>query len=375
MITGLESQHQDVVRTVARTGVRGLLPFDQTRTRGIEARLGNATCRLDRLVVVGEPHADHLTVLWSSMKSDPSLCDDPERAFRSEEETIGIRSRARDRKAAGFDIPSGRDDPHAFDVIVDLRIDGREMSCGACRDPPAKRGEFPGLKEEAQRQTAGLELSLEMGAQHAGLNARRLRGAIDLHNLVEVLHVDRDGAAIAIVLRRIDAADHACAAAVRNGRKALVLAPAKQLDDVPFGTGIGHRIRGIPELAAHGVGHIDGRCAVRVIEAVVFVRRADGFEGSRRLDARGTQIDGVLGWKRHGREIGDPEQACPSFLELRDLLQRNFVALIAPPVKLPAALLNSIVHLTLLISIVDLESPPHPRYRKLDVMTTIARRR
>jgi hypothetical protein len=52
MISGFKSEDQDVVCAVARARVGSLFPFDETRIGRVQAGLGDATRRFDRLVLV-----------------------------------------------------------------------------------------------------------------------------------------------------------------------------------------------------------------------------------------------------------------------------------------------------------------------------------
>src|SRR5580698_3450642 len=51
------------------------------------------------------------------------------------------------------------------------------------------------------------------------------------------------------------------------------------------------------------VSHIDSRRSVGMIEPVVFVCRAGGFERSRHLNSGRAQIYRIFRWKRNGREV------------------------------------------------------------------------
>ena len=67
-----------------------------------------------------------------------------------------------------------------------MRVERREMTARARRDPSAERRELERLREMADRQPVRLELRVERGAVHTGLDSRGARDLVDFENLVEM---------------------------------------------------------------------------------------------------------------------------------------------------------------------------------------------
>jgi TolB-like protein/class 3 adenylate cyclase len=92
------------------------------------------------------------------------------------------------------------------------------------------------------------------------------------------------------------------------------------------------------------VSHIDSRRSVGMIEPVVFVCRAGGFERSRHLNSGRAQIYRIFRWKRNGREVAYAYEARPGLFKFGGLLRRDLITLVAPTVKLPPTFLSCAVH-------------------------------
>ena len=101
-----------------------------------------------------------------------------------------------------------------------MRVERREVAAGAGRDPAAERRELERLREVAQRQPVLAELLLEPRAGRAGLDARRARDRVDLEHAVERAAGRSTTAPRSRPRPRLDAADDARAAAVRDRRRA-----------------------------------------------------------------------------------------------------------------------------------------------------------
>jgi len=69
--------------------------------------------------------------------------------------------------------------------------------------------------------------------------------------------------------RRVNAADYAGSAAIRDRREADVFTPPVQTDDVIFGSGIGNDIRRVIEFSADRPCDIHRRRPVRVIQPIM----------------------------------------------------------------------------------------------------------
>src|SRR5581483_9863355 len=108
----------------------------------------------------------------------------------------------------------------------------REVPAGTGRDPAAERADLERLREVPQRQSVRPELVLERRPEHAGLDARRPRRAIDLEDAIEPAEVDAEDAPTARVGRRLHAAHDARPAAVRDRDQVALAAPVEEPDDV-----------------------------------------------------------------------------------------------------------------------------------------------
>ena len=97
---------------------------------------------------------------------------------------------------------------------------GREVAGGAGGDPAAERRELERLREEAQRQPVLAELLLEPRPGRARLDPRRARDVVDLEHAVQPRQVDGRPRPRGRPAHRVDAADHARAAAVGRARRA-----------------------------------------------------------------------------------------------------------------------------------------------------------
>src|SRR5262249_21231724 len=148
------------------------------------------------------------------LQSHPRLRDDAENAFRADEEPVRARSRARPGQAPCRDAALRRHDDDAFDEIVDMGQERREMPAGTGRDPAAQRRVLEALREVAERQAMRLELRLERRAENSGLDARSARGAVDLDDAPQAAEIDAERGLVARTIEtRLDAADDARAAA------------------------------------------------------------------------------------------------------------------------------------------------------------------
>src|SRR5437588_487023 len=83
-------------------------------------------------------------------------------------------------------------------------VQRREVSARARGDPAAEGRELERLREVPQRQTVLGELLLEVRADRARLDPRRLRDGVDLEHAVERLKVDRDRTGVLLAEPRLD---------------------------------------------------------------------------------------------------------------------------------------------------------------------------
>src|SRR5262249_46022215 len=149
------------------------------------------------------------------LQTHPRLRDDTENSFRAEHHAVGARACAGAWQAAAFDHASRRDGAQRFNQIVDMRIERREMTAGARRNPAAERRIFEALREMAQRKLVRAKLRFERRAVCAALDQRGARGLVDLLHLIHLAQVDRDRALVTVALR-LDAATYARPTAERR---------------------------------------------------------------------------------------------------------------------------------------------------------------
>ena len=177
--------------------------------------------------------------------------------------------------------------PHRLDQVVDVRVEGGEVAAGAGRDPAAERRELKRLREVAQRESVGAELLLEPRAGGAGLDPRRQRHRVDLEHAVERLQVDGHHARMVPAAGRLDAADHARAAAERDHRRARRQRPFEHGLDLGLVARMGDHVRRMVEPPPERPHDVRVGAAVGVQRPLVVVDGADLLEraGGRRRGA------------------------------------------------------------------------------------------
>ena len=180
----------------------------------------------------------------------------------------------------------------------------------------------------------GFELRLEFLAEHAALNARRLRHRIHLEHAVETAQVDADDP---VGLRRLDAAHDAGAAAVGNGDRADFVAPGKRVAHLLLAARECDRVGRIGAGACKHARHVDEHLAVAVLEPVEVLGRDDVLERGRHVQARRAQADFLC--TRRGRHIEgfDAEARRQGLFEQPDLLGGGALVGIAPAVEFSSA--------------------------------------
>jgi hypothetical protein len=135
------------------------------------------------------------------------------------------------------------------------------------------------------------ELILEMRPQRAGLDSRRVRGAVDLEHTVETAKVDRHRPRISAADPRLDPTHHAGAPAERNHGEPLLGAPVEHLLDLALVPRMGDQVRWVLDPAAKAPHHVAVRFAERVGDALVGIGSKDAGERRRRVDPRRRQLD------------------------------------------------------------------------------------
>ena len=216
MVARLESQHHDRDGAVAGAGVVGLPRVEDPAVRGIETGLRDRADGLRRREEACEFDAAARAKTRLRLQPHPGLRDDPENAFGADEHPVRARPRARSGQASRLDHAVRRHDAQAFDEIVDMGIEAREMAAGPRRDPAAERRIFEALRKVAQRQAVRLQLGFERRPERAALDPGRARDRVDLQHLAEMAQIDGDGRLVAPVPAMLDAAADARSAAERR---------------------------------------------------------------------------------------------------------------------------------------------------------------
>src|ERR1039457_2438574 len=221
-----------------------------------------------------------------------------------------------------------------------MRVQRREMAARPRRDPSAECRKFKRLRKMTNRKSVRLQLRVERGTIHPGLNSCGARDPVHFHDLVQMHQIDRDRAAITVALGWFDSADHARAAAVWNRCNLRAVAPfehrsqffliARKRNDVD-------RIRIVtpkrpPEIARS--------LAVGVAGAIVDAGRADRFERRRWFHARRAQIQLAFLWRR--RELDRPQAKSlgDSLGHMLLLFGSRPLILVAPSPELSPAILR-----------------------------------
>ncbi len=268
MIGRFESEHQHRRAAVADAGEDRLERIEQPAVARVESRLRERPDAGDGGEIVGELHGCRGAKAWRSLQPHPRFGDDAERAFRSEDQPVGRRARARTRQAASLHDARGRHHARGLDEVVDVRVLRGVVAARARGDPAAERRELETLREMSQGQPMRLELRFEFGPERAGLDARRTADGIDVEHLIEPFEVERHRACVAFAEPCIDAAAHAAAATVRNHRDVLRLRPVEDVDDRLLVLGIDDPVRQRRRLAQPHARAVGVTLAGAVIQAI-----------------------------------------------------------------------------------------------------------
>ena len=172
-----------------------------------------------------------------------------------------------------------------------MRVERGEVPAGAGGDPATQGGELERLREVAQRQPVLAELVLERGPLGTGLDARRPRDVIHLEHPVEATQVDRHHPGVGVAHPRLDPADHARPAPIRDRRQPLLGAPREHHLDLALVAGMGDQVRRVLDPAPESAHDVAVGPAERVRDALVGVGAEQMGERPWRLDARRRQFD------------------------------------------------------------------------------------
>jgi hypothetical protein len=108
------------------------------------------------------------------------LGDDAQNAFRAYQQPVWARPGARAREPPCLDDAFWSDDAERFNEIVDVGVEGGEMTAGAGCDPAAERRTLETLREVTKREPMRLELGFQRRPESTGLNAGGARGLVNL---------------------------------------------------------------------------------------------------------------------------------------------------------------------------------------------------
>ncbi len=122
--------------------------------------------------------------------------NDAERSLRPDEQLGEIRSDRGRRRAAGRDDAAvGEHDLEADDHVLDLAVAGGVLAGAAAGHPATDRGDVEALGEVADRQAVvRVELPLEVGPEHAGLDLDDAGGLVDVADPVEPGEIEHHAA-------------------------------------------------------------------------------------------------------------------------------------------------------------------------------------
>ena len=178
-----------------------------------------------------------------------------------------------------------------------------------------------------QRVTARPQEFFEIRSVDARLNSRRARYVVDFEHLVQTIEIDRHRGVAR--LRHIDAPHDRCAAARWNDDVTVAIAPRERCFEFRFRArmcdGIGRRRK----ITAQCLQQFERMPAVRVHDALVFIRGDPRLQLARNLDARRAQLD--VGKRRDRRRFDASRYALrPARRELAAIGVTRFIALETP---------------------------------------------
>ena len=273
----------------------------------------------------------------AGLEPDPRLGDHAEDPLGADQHAVGARAGARAGQPAALPGPARGDRAHGLDQVVDVRVERREVPAGAGGDPAAERRELERLREVPQRQPMLAELVLEPRARRPGLDARGPRHGIDLEHAVERAQVERDSTRVAVAHGRLDTANHARPAAVRDRGRARVRAPFEHGLALALVARERDHVRRVVEAAAEGAHDVAVGLAVGVRGALVQLGRADLGERGRRLEPRRRQLHVLERYRALDLGVAEAEVRADRGRGLEHMLVRRLLVLEAPAPELASA--------------------------------------
>ena len=165
MIGQFEAEHQKRFLEIIDAVDAGLLIVDHPKIGWVEAGLGDGANRFRRCKNIGKAEDGTAAEARPRLQAHPCLGNDAERPFRADHHAVGAGSGARTRQAPRFNDAGRRHHADAFDEIVDMRVERREMAAGAGGDPAAKRGELEALGIVADGEIMRLDRGIDHRAR------------------------------------------------------------------------------------------------------------------------------------------------------------------------------------------------------------------
>ncbi len=278
------SVHRDAVE-------RRLALVEKPAIAGIEPGLRKRSNRLDRAPEVGEVGRGRRAELRSRPNPHPGLGDDAEDPFGAQHPSVGARPSTGAGQASRLPGSPGRDRSDRLREVVDVRVDGSEVTTGASCEPTTERRELERLREVTKREAVLRELRLQHRTGCAGLNTRGERAPLHLDDAIEAPEVKAEHSLVAIIDIRFDATHHAGASAERNYGNLRSARPVENVVDLRFVRWTRNEIRSGGEVTPEATHHVAVVAAVGMPDAR-FVIGADRMrEASRRAQTRAAQLD------------------------------------------------------------------------------------
>ena len=218
------SQDQQALGTIVDAVDARLVIVDDAQVRGVEAGLADRAHRLGGGEEVGEAEHGAAAKARPVLQPHPGLGDHAERTFRADDHAVGAGAGAGAGQPARLHDAGRRRRAQAFDEIVDMRVERREVAARAGGDPAAQGRELEALRVVADGEAVRPSAASSAGPwMPAWMRAARLV-AVDLEHAIEAAQVEADDAGIEVADVRLDAADDRGAAAKGDDGELVPLA-------------------------------------------------------------------------------------------------------------------------------------------------------
>ena len=332
MVGGFEGDDQHALLIGVDAIGAGLVIVDDAQVRRVEPGLGDGADRPRGGEEILEAEHGVSAEAGPALQPHPGLGDDAKRALRADHHAVGTGTGARARQAARLHRAGRRDHADAFDEIVDVGVERREVAPRAGGDPAAERRELEALRIVADRKAVRFQGRLDRRAANAALDARGAARAVHLEHAVEMAHVEADRSLVSVADDRLDAADHRGAGAERHDRDLRPARPIEHGFDVGFGLGQRDKVRRVGEVAVKRADGLGVRLAVGVDETLVRLMREHAGERGGRRDARRLERD-LGGLRRRAQARLGAETLGGEAEEMPALAVAEALALISPAVE------------------------------------------